>query len=516
MLGSQLPADVYSRYLKLKGEECIYICGNDEHGTAIAIEAERQGVSPKELAEKYHKIHKKITEDFNFNLDAFSRTSNPQNVKTTQEIYEKIKSNGYIYRKMVKQLYCDKCGRFLPDRFVSGKCPFCGYEEARGDQCEKCGKLLEPIQLIEPRCASCQSTPIEKDSEHIFFKLSELSGKLGEWIEKSTYWPANARNFALSWIKSGLEDRDISREIEWGVPIPDLPGNVFYSWFDAPIGYISFAEEIGKGGWWKDKDTRVVHFLGKDNIAFHTIFFPGMLIAAGGYVLPYHIASYEFLNYDGRKFSKSRGIGIFCREATELYPADYWRYYLISILTEHRDADFTWETFQEKINNDLNDVLGNFVHRTLTLDQKFFAGKVPKPDNYTLHDEKVEDEIEKRAKETGELLAAIKLKDALASVIELARAGNQYLTAEEPWKNPQRRANVIYLCLNIISSLSVLLGPFVPESAQKMRKFLSLDENYKWDDALKSLEPGKQLGGFEPMFKKIEEKEIKELKKRFG
>lgn len=516
LISTLLPADVYSRFLKLRGEECIYVCGTDEYGTAIAVEAEKQRLTPKELTDKYSRVHKKITEDFNFQLDIFSRTTVPEHIKTTQSIYEDLKKNGYIYRKKIRQLYCEKCKRFLPDRYVTGKCPHCNSEGARGDQCEKCGKLLEPVQLLEPKCTTCGGKPVEKESEHVYFQLSKLSDRLAEWVEKNKNWPANARNFALSWTKSGLEDRDISRELSWGVPVPDLPGNVFYVWFDAPIGYITFSKQLGKEKWWKDKDTRIVHFLGKDNIAFHTIFFPGILIAAGDYILPYHVASYEFLNYEGKKFSKSKGIGIFCTDAISLYPADYWRYYLLSILTEHRDADFTWDEFREKVNNDLNDVVGNFIHRTLTLANKLCEGKIPKPDSYTLDDERVLDEIKKTHKETDKLLGEVRLKDALGCVINLARTGNQYLTAEEPWKNPGRQDNVIYACLNIVSALSVLLAPFIPESAQKIRKFLGLEENYKWNDAVRLLEPGKSLGKFDPLFKKIEDKEIKELKKRFG
>ena len=516
LTGSLLPADVYSRFLKLRGEECVYVCGSDEYGTPIAVEAEKRKLAPQELANIYHETQKKVIKDFNLKLDIFSRTSTPQHTKTTQAIYELIKANGYIDKKIIKQLYCENCQRFLPDRYVMGECPHCGYAEARGDQCEKCGKLLEPIELVNPKCVICKKKPIEKESEHIIFKLSALGDKLAKWVEGNKHWPPNARNFALSWLKNGLEDRDISREMEWGVPIPDLPGNVFYVWFDAPIGYITFSGQIGKDKWWKDSETRIVHFIGKDNIAFHTIFFPGMLIAAGGYTLPYYIASYEFLNYQGKKFSKSKEVGIFCSDAIELYPADYWRYYLLSILTEHRDADFTWEDFQKKVNNDLNDVLGNFIHRTLTFTKNFFGGTVPKLDRLTEEDEKLKEQIEKKHAEVGEYLENVRLKDALNSAMELARIGNQYLTAEEPWKDKERRNNVINLSLNIASALSIMLEPFIPETAHKIRKFLNLEEKYKWEDAVKSLEPGRNIGEFEPLFKKITNRDVADFKHRFG
>lgn len=515
-VGSILPADVYSRFLKLRGEECIFVCGTDEYGTPIAVAAQKEGLSPKELTDKYYPLQKKAFEGFNISTDIFSRTTTPNHVDVVQGFYKKLKQNGYTYAKEIEQLYCKKCKRFLPDRYVEGKCPFCDAGGARGDQCDACGKPLEPTQLIEAYCATCKSKPIVRKTEHVFFNLPKVEKQLFIWISKHKGLFPNAKNFAGSFVKEGLREKDISRNISWGVPIPDAKGLVFYVWFDAPIGYITFTKQLGKEDWWKDKDTKLIHFLGKDNIVFHTVYFPGMLIAHGEYVLPDKVASYEFLTFGGSKLSKSKGRSIGVLKVLEIFPADYLRYALISLLPEHKDTEFNWEEFQKRVNNDLNDVLGNFIHRTLTFTKNFFDGKVPKPDSYTLHDEKVLEEIGKKHNEVTEHLDKIRLKDALASAIDLARIGNQYLTAEEPWKNGSRQDNVIYICLNIAATLSVVLEPFIPESAGKIRKFLNLKENYKWKDALIQIEPGRSIGKFEPLFKKVEDKQMSELRKRFG
>lgn len=511
-IGSVLPADVYSRFLKLKGEECIYVCGTDDYGTPITVEADKEGITPKQLTDRYYKVQQEVFKKLWVDFDIFSRTSSEEHVKVVQEFYLRLKKNGYIYKKEIEQLYCEKDKRFLPDRYVEGTCPYCGGH-ARGDQCEICGKLLEPTKLLEPYCIICKKKPVLKKSEHVFFELSKLTEQLQAWIGKSEHWFPNARSFSLNWIKDGLEDRCISRDLSWGVPVPDLHGKVFYVWFDAPQGYITFTKQLGKEDWWHDKETRLIHFLGKDNIAFHTIFFPGVLIAVGGYILPYQIASYEFLNYEGKKFSKSKNVGIFLPDAVKLYPADYWRYYLLSILTEHKDSDFLWEEFYKRINSDLNDTLGNFLHRTLTLTKTSFGGRIPKPGRLSKSDEKVFEEIAKTHSNVTKLLEEIKLKEALSEAIELARVGNRYLTEEEPWKKEDNREAVIYVCLNICKALSVLLDPFIPESAKKIREFLNI-KGYDWGSAVERIKSDK-IGDFKPLFKKIEKKEIEENKKRF-
>jgi methionyl-tRNA synthetase len=516
LVGCLLPADIYSRFLRLSDEECVYVCGTDEYGTPSAVEAEKQGMTPKQLCDKYAAIQKDSLQKMGLKFDIFSRTTAPEHTKVVQDFYHLLKQNNFIYKKELEQLYCEHCKRFLPDRYVEGVCPYCGYESARGDQCERCGKLLEPMQLKKPYCITCKKAPVTRKTEHIFFELPKVEEQLQKWIEKNKHWPINARNFSLGWIKDGLEDRCISRDMSWGVPIPDLPGKVFYVWFDAPLGYVTFSKQIGKEGWWKDKNTRIVHFLGKDNIAFHTIFFPGMLMAAGGYMLPYQIASNEFLNYEGKKFSKSKRIGVHIREALDMYPADYWRYMLASTMPQHRDSDFTWEEFAEKVNNDLNDALGNFVHRTLTLDKTMFEGKVPEPGKLKPEDKRLLKKIPATAKHVSRLMYDIKLKEALIDIMALAREGNAYLTENEPWKNKDRQAPTIYVCMNIVRGLSIMLDPFIPESSLKMRRFLGMEGGFSWKDVGQELTPGQKIGAFEPLFKKLEAAEIREHKQRFS
>lgn len=412
----------------------------------------------------------------------------------------------------MEQLYCEKCERFLPDRYVEGKCPHCN-EEARGDQCDNCGSPLEPIELIEPYCITCKAKPIVKKTEHVFFDLPKIQNELLDWIEKHDGLFSNAKNFALSFIKNGLKEKDISREISWGIPIPDAKGLVFYVWFDAPIGYITFTKQLGKENWWKDENTKLVHFLGKDNIPFHAIYFPGMLKAHGEYKLPDKIASYEFLTFGGSKLSKSKGRLIKALEALETYPTDYWRFVLISLLPENKDSDFTWEIFQEIVNNDLNDTLGNFIHRTLTFSDKYYGRKVSKPE-LTETDLKILKTIEETSDNVEKLMYNIELKKALQETIALVRKGNQFITAEEPWKNEERRQNVIYVCLSIAKAVSILLEPFIPESADRIKKFLNL-KDLKWEDA-KQLQESFQLGGFEPLFKKIEDDELEKVIEKFS
>lgn len=513
-LGTLIPlisADAYSRFLKLKGEKCIYISGADEYGTPATVQAEKEGITPAELADKYSALQRKLFIDgLKMEFDNYGRTTVPEHIKITQSIYEKIRKNGYVYKKEIEQLYCEKCRRFLPDRYVEGICPICGAEGARGDQCDACGKLLDPTDLREPYCVICKGAPARKKSTHIFFALSKFSDKLQTWIEKNEHWSARVRNFALSWLREGLKDRCISRDLEWGVPIPDLPGKVFYVWFDAPIGYITACKEIGKENWWKEKDVRIVHFLGKDNILFHAIFFPAMLLAAGGYALPYQVPSNEYLNYEGGKFSKSKNRGIFVEDALQILPADYWRYYLLATRPEKQDTDFTWRDFQEKINNDLNDALGNFVHRTLVFTAKFFDGRVPKADA----DEKVLAQVKEKAEKAAQLLGDFKIKEALQEIISIARLGNEYLSAEEPWKNKARQPAVIFACLQICKALGTYLEPFIPATADRIKEYLKIKKT-DWAGALEELKPGHKIGEPAPLFRKIENKEIKEWENKF-
>ena len=507
--GCILPGDVYSRFLKLKGEKCIYVCGSDEYGTPIVLAAEKEGLTPKELADKYHEKQKKAVKGFNIDFDIFSRTTTKEHTKIVQDFYYNLKQNNFIYRKNIKQLYCPKCKRFLADRYVEGTCPYCGAEGARGDQCDACGKLLNPLELINPHCVVCGSTPIVKESEHIFFDLPKLKNELTEWLENHDGLFPNTKKFALNFIKEGLREKDISRDIKWGVPIPDAPGKVFYVWFDAPIGYITFTKQLGKENWWHDKSTRLVHFLGKDNIPFHSIYFPGMLMAEGSYILPSKIASYEYLTFKGSKLSKSKGTAIKALDALNLFPADYWRFYLIANLPEKKDSDFSWESFQETINSELNDTIGNFINRTLTFTKKYFDSKIKKTE-LREEDKKIIKEANEKAREVGKLIEEIELKKALQEAVEIARIGNQYITREEPWKKEEGRQQVVYSCLHLTKLLSFVLKPFIPESSDEISKFLN--KQTKWSQ-LTDEEKSYELNDFSILFKKIDDEEVKKLKK---
>ena len=510
--GCILPGDVYSRFLKLKGEKCIYICGSDEYGTPVALAAKKEGLTPKQLADKYHEKQKQAVEGLNINFDIFSRTTSKEHTKVVQGFYYNLKQNNFIYRKSIKQLYCEKCERFLADRYVEGTCPYCGAEGARGDQCDACGKLINPLELKNPKCKICGSKPIVKESEHVFFDLPKLEKELTDWIENHDGLFPNTKKFALNFIKEGLKEKDISRDIEWGVPIPDAPGKVFYVWFDAPIGYITFTKQLGKENWWHEKSTQLVHFLGKDNIPFHSIYFPGMLMAEGSYILPSKIASYEYLTFGGSKLSKSKGTIVKVLDALKEFSADYWRYYLVSNLPEKRDTDFTWESFQETINSELNDTVGNFVNRTLTFAKKYFDSKVEKPE-LRRKDEEVIKQANEKAIQAAQLIEQIELKKALQEVVEIARIGNQFITKEEPWKKEESRKQVVYTCLHLVKLLSLMLKPFIPESAEKMQDFIG--KQVKWSQ-LKQEEEKYEIREFKVLFKKIDDKKTKELIKTYS
>lgn len=517
LISSILPADVYHRFLLSKGEDSIYICGTDEHGTPTEVAAIKEGLTPKQLADKYHKIHKELYEWFGIGFTRFGRTSTKENIETTQHIFKKLYDGGYIFESVLKLPYCPKCKRFLPDRYVEGICPRCGGK-ARGDQCDSCGFLLDPAELKEPYCVICKTTPGMRESKHLFLDLPKFAPRLKKWLDCKKDWQPNVRNWALSLLE-GLKPRCITRDLKWGVPVP-LKGyedKVFYVWFDAPIGYISITREKLKDWkkWWTDEKTNLVHFMGKDNIPFHTIIWPSMLLGSGGFVLPSCVKGSEFLNWEGQKFSKSKGVGLFLDGVTKLrFSPDTWRYLLMSTYPETRDADFTWDEFAKRVNDELNDVLGNFAHRTLTFVNAQFKGEVPAPGKYTEADKRVLKLIEESPKKTGKLLEEIKLRDALTEIMSLARSGNQYLNAEEPWKNKNRAPTVLYAATNLLASISVLLLPYLPETSKKLQGFLKVKEG-KWQNAGKLLvKGGHKIEKPAPLFSKIDEKELAALKKK--
>ena len=390
LVGSLLSADVFARYCRLRGEDVVMVSGSDEHGTPIEVEAIRLGVSPSELANTNHARLLELLEKWGIVFDNFTRTENPTHKQFVKEHLTKVYDNGYIFTQETEMLYCEKCTRFLPDRFVEGKCPYCGYERARGDQCEACGRLLETTLLVDPHCAICGDKPVVRKTKHWYFDLPKFSDQITAYLEKNKRLPANARNFSLNFVKEGLKPRAVTRDISYGIPapFPGAEGKTIYVWVEAVLGYVSatieyFKDHENPEAWkdyWFDKKARTFYFIGKDNIPFHTIILPALLLASGyDYNLPWNVSATEWLQFKGEKASKSQKVGIWMHEALELFPADYWRYFLMATRPETKDSNFSWEIFIEKTNADLNDTFGNFVHRTLTFINTQFGGEIPAP-----------------------------------------------------------------------------------------------------------------------------------------
>jgi len=517
-----LCADVYARYLRLKGEEVIAVTGSDEHGTPIEVEAIKKGISPRQLTDAVHKQICELLDAYNIRLDNYTRTESPVHVRFTQDLYKKVYENGYIYTQSLTLPYCEKDQRFLPDRFVQGTCPHCGYEEARGDQCDSCGRVLDPLELINSRCVFCGATPTVKTSTHWFFDLPKFRDKLRKIIQENKQLPDNARNFSLRWLEEGLKPRALTRDNKWGIPapFPGAEGKTIYVWLEAVLGYVSasveWAERSGRPEAWKDfwfdKQTRNVHFIGKDNIPFHVIIFPALLLATGEqYVLPWQVSSTEFILYEGLKFSKSKQIGVWIDDALKAAPAEYWRYVLVATRPEARDANFTWREFESHVNTELNDVLGNFVHRTLTFVSNQFESRIPEPFELDDKDRRLQQQIENSASKVGELLDRFELKAALAAIVELARAGNQYLSEREPWHlikaDRAKTGTTLYLATQLVRSIGILILPFLPDTGKQIGEQLNAPvdpSSSNWADAGKlELKPGHLIGKPTPLFHKV-------------
>ena len=514
-----LSADVIARYHRLKGDKVLFVSGSDEHGTPIEIEAIRQNISPKELTDRNHKIVSSLFEKWAISFDNYTRTESPVHKEFVRDLMLKIERNGYIFTKEDELPYCPKCQRFLPDRFVEGKCPYCGYERARGDQCEQCGRLLEPTRLLEPYCAICGTTPTIKVVKHWYFDMPKFTDKLLAYIEGNKQLPDNARNFSLNLLKEGLKPRPITRDNKWGIPAPfkGAEDKTIYVWFDAVLGYVSatieyFRRQGNAEGWkeyWFNKDAKTLYFIGKDNIPFHTLIFPALLMATHeDYNLPWNVCTNEWLIFAGQKSSKSRRIGVWIDEALEMFPVDYWRYTLISIRPETKDSDFTWKVFIEKVNSDLNDTLGNFIHRTLKFINTYFDSRIPEPKNLDELDKKTLDAVNDKIKAVDNALSSFQLQMALREAIDLSRIGNKYLNEKKPWEaiklNPDAAANILYVSAQIVKALSIILEPFMPSTAQKIRDLLNLPEKYFWDEAYKPLLANHKIKEAEPLFSKIE------------
>lgn len=524
-----ISADVYTRFLRLVDHPVISIVGTDEHGTTTEVKALEEGVTPKEICDKYYKIQEEIYSWFNCDYDCVGRSSSKENTELAQEIFLDLHKNGYIIEDEMLQAYDPEAKRFLADRFIEGECSYCGYEHARGDQCESCGKLLDPNELKNP-VSKITGVPAEfKKTKHLFMDLPKIEPDLKKWMNKvRKNWSANATSMTDSWMKEGLRPRCITRDLEWGISVPlkGFKGKVFYSWFDAPIGYIGITKECKKhwNQWWNDpEDTRLVQFMGKDNIPFHTILFPGFLMGTKKkWALVDELSVNEFLNYEGGQFSKSRNLGVFGDQAKDTgIPADVWRYYLMINRPEKSDTEFAWDDLQAKLNNELVANLGNLCYRTLSFVNRFYDGVVPlvKLEKTDKHFLKEVQEAEDRAKQ---LFEEIKLKDALKEVMAISKLGNQYFQQQEPWKvmktDAARAGTVLGVLVNVVADLSILIQPFMPMASEQLRHQLGLiDVKPNWDDlGLKALDHGSKINKEEYLFSKLEDEEIEAFREEFG
>lgn len=527
-----LSADVFARFCRMRGYETLYICGTDEYGTATETRALEEGISPRELCDRFHAVHRDIYSWFEIEFDKFGRTSTPQHTEITQSIFLDLDRNGYITSQTIEQLYCDSCRRFLADRYVRGVCPHCGYDGARGDQCENCGKLLDPMELKEPKCSTCGATPKPRSTTHLYIDLPAILPRLEQWIKEASvrgFWANNAIQMTQAWIRDGLHPRAITRDLKWGIPVPK-PGyedKVFYVWFDAPIGYISMtaclAEEKNfdwKTWWQNPEEVELFQFIGKDNIPFHTVIFPSSLLGTGKkWTMLHHMSSTEYLNYEAGKFSKSKGVGVFGNDAVASgIPADVWRFYIFWNRPETSDYTFTWTDFQEKVNGELIGNLGNLVNRTLTFVSRYFDGVIPHGEPNASFWQKVL-ELEHAV---ADHLEKADLRDGLRTIFALADLANKRFQDEEPWKtrttDPAKAASLLHdLCL-VLKDLAIMLYPYLPATSRRIAAFLSLKVgpgSLDWS----MLGPDFQLSTVrkpEVLFSRLEDDFIAELRERYS
>ncbi|WP_055097285.1 methionine--tRNA ligase [Gabonia massiliensis] len=521
LAGVYVPADIYTRYLRLKGEDVIMIGGSDEHGVPITLKAKAEGVSPQVIVDRYHNIIKKSFEEFGISFDIYSRTSSEIHHKTASDFFKKLYEKGEFIEKTSEQYYDEEAQQFLADRYIIGTCPHCHNERAYGDQCEACGTSLNATDLINPKSAISGSTPVMRETKHWYLPLDKHEAFLKKWIlEDHKEWKPNVYGQCKSWLDMGLQPRAVSRDLDWGVPVPveGAEGKVLYVWFDAPIGYISNTKELLPDKWelyWKDKNTKLVHFIGKDNIVFHCIVFPAMLKAEGSYILPDNVPANEFLNLEGDKISTSRNWAVWLHEYLQDFPSkqDVLRYVLTANAPETKDNDFTWKDFQARNNNELVAVLGNFVNRALVLTHKYFDGKVPACGDLTEYDKQTLSEFTGVKAEMESYLEHYRFRDALKEAMNLARIGNKYLADTEPWKlaktDMNRVATILNLALQISANLAIAFEPFLPFSAKKLRNMLNM-QIVDWNvlGHTDILPEGLQLNPAELLFEKIEDSTI--------
>lgn len=521
LAGVYVPADIYTRYLRLKGEEVLMVGGSDEHGVPITIKARKEGVTPQDIVDRYHGIIKKSFEEFGVSFDVYSRTSSETHHQTASEFFRKLYDKGEFVEQTSQQYYDEEAQQFLADRYIMGTCPHCKNDKAYGDQCEACGTSLSPLDLINPKSTISGSTPVLRDTKHWYLPLDKHEAWLREWIlENHKEWKSNVYGQCKSWLDMGLQPRAVSRDLNWGIPVPveGAEGKVLYVWFDAPIGYISNTKEICPDTWetwWKDDETRMLHFIGKDNIVFHCIVFPSMLKAYGDFNLPENVPANEFLNLEGDKISTSRNWAVWLHEYLEDFPGkqDVLRYVLTANAPETKDNDFTWKDFQARNNNELVAIFGNFVNRAMVLTHKYFEGKVPACGELTDYDKETLKEFEDVKGQEESLLDIFRFRDAQKEAMNLARIGNKYLADTEPWKvaksDMARVATILNLSLQIAANLAIAFEPFLPFSAKKLREMLNMgDADWSRLGSVELLAEGHQLGKAELLFEKIEDATI--------
>ena len=518
LAGVYVPADIYVRYLRLKKEDVLFIGGSDEHGVPITIRARKEGITPQDVVDRYHKLIKDSFEEFGISFDVYGRTTSKVHGETASDFFRTLYDKGEFVEKTSMQYYDEEARTFLADRYITGECPYCHAEGAYGDQCEKCGSSLSPTELINPKSAISGSKPVMRETKHWYLPLDKHESWLRQWIlEDHKEWRANVYGQCKSWLDTGLHPRAVSRDLDWGIPVPveGAEGKVLYVWFDAPIGYISNTKELLPDSWekwWKDPETRLVHFIGKDNIVFHCIVFPAMLKAEGSYILPDNVPANEFLNLEGDKISTSRNWAVWLHEYLRDFPGkqDVLRYVLTANAPETKDNDFTWKDFQARNNNELVAVYGNFVNRALQLTQKYYEGIVPECGELTDYDRQTLDEFKDVKAKVEELLDNFKFRDAQKEAMNLARIGNKYIADCEPWKvvktDPERVKTIIYISLQLTANLAIAFEPFLPFSSKKLRGMLNM-ENFEWNQLGRTdlLAAGHQLGKPELLFEKIED-----------
>ncbi len=517
LAGVYIPSDIYARYLRLRGRDVIWVCGSDEHGVPITIKARREGVAPQDVVDKYHEIIKDSFRRLGISFDIYSRTTSPVHARTASEFFRTLYDKGGFIEETSEQYYDPEAGIFLADRYITGTCPRCGSEGAYGDQCEKCGSTLSPAELLSPRSTVTGAEPVLRQTKHWYLPLDRYESFLREWIlEGHREWKSNVYGQCKSWLDLGLQPRAVSRDLDWGIPVPveGAEGKVLYVWFDAPIGYISATKELTPDWekYWKDPDTRMIHFIGKDNIVFHCIVFPAMLRAHGGYILPDNVPANEFLNLEGDKISTSRNWAVWLNEYLDEFPGkeDVLRYVLCANAPETKDNDFTWRDFQARNNNELVAVLGNFVNRALVLTGKYFGGRVPQAGELAGYDRETLAELPRLKESLESNIESFRFREALRDAMGMARLGNKYLADTEPWKviktDPERVGTILNTALQITASLAAAIEPFMPFTAAKIARMLRIPVP-AWDGIGRPdlLEAGHETGEAELLFEKIED-----------